>query len=257
MLHEQHHSMIFAHRGASVYAPENTLAAFELAVDQKADAIELDAKRCASGEIIVFHDQTIDRTTEGSGKVLDLSLAALKQLDAGSWFDNRFKGENIPTLNEVFEAVGKKIYINVELTNYATPLDDLPDKAVELVQKHGLQDNVLFSSFNPLALRRAKKLLPEIPIGLLAFPGIRGAWARTCPAKFVAYQALHPEVADTTGKLIKKQHKKGRKVFVWTVNSPEKMELLFNWNVDGIITDDPLLAQKIRKQISDLSLATR
>ena len=98
---------IFAHRGASIYAPENTIAAFELAVEQQADGIELDAKLCADGQIVVFHDQTVDRTSDGSGKVLDLSLAALKELDAGSWFGENFAGQAIPTLEEVFEAVGR------------------------------------------------------------------------------------------------------------------------------------------------------
>jgi glycerophosphoryl diester phosphodiesterase len=242
------HPKIFAHRGASIYAPENTLAAFELAVEQMADAIELDAKRCASGEIIVFHDQTIDRTTNGSGKVLEMPFDMLKQLDAGSWFNNQFKGEAIPTLGDVFEAVGKKIIINVELTNYATPRDDLPEKVVDLVIKHGLQKSVLFSSFNPLALRKAHKLLPDIPLGLLALPGLSGAWARNCPGIFLTHQSLHPEVGDTTAKLIERQQKKGREVIVWTVNSADKMRQLFKWNVNGIFTDDPLLAQDIRKQ---------
>ncbi|HBY09528.1 MAG TPA: glycerophosphodiester phosphodiesterase, partial [Chloroflexi bacterium] len=117
---------IFAHRGASAYAPENTLAAFKLAVDQGADAIELDAKLCADGQIIVIHDQTVERTSNGAGKVADLPLSALQELDAGSWFGLEFKGEPIPTLDEVFEAVGQKIFINIELTNYASPRDLLP-----------------------------------------------------------------------------------------------------------------------------------
>ena len=96
---------IFAHRGASMYAPENTLAAFNLAVSQNADAIELDAKLCADGEIVVFHDQTVERTSDGHGKILDLPYTAIKELDAGGWFDSQFQGETVPTLGEVFEAV--------------------------------------------------------------------------------------------------------------------------------------------------------
>jgi len=141
--------------------------------------------------------------------------------------------------------VGRKIFINVELTNYASPRDDLPDKVVELVQRHGLHNCVLFSSFNPFALRRAHKLLPGIPLGLLAIPGIGGAWARSWPGRFVPYQALHPEVGDTTSKLIQQQHQKGHRVHVWTVNMLEKMQQLFEWQVDGIFTDDPLRAQQI------------
>jgi glycerophosphoryl diester phosphodiesterase len=239
---------IFAHRGASIHAPENTLAAFELAVNQKADAIELDAKLCADGEVVVIHDQTLDRTTDGSGKVLETPLTALKELDAGSWFDTQFRGEPIPTLEEVFEAVGKKIFINVELTNYASVFDALPDKVVQLVQLHGLQDSVMFSSFNPLALRRAHKRLPEVPLGLLALPGFAGAWARSFLGRWVPYQALHPDFSSTNPKLIEKQHQQGSRVFVWTVNEAEKMQQLFDWGVDGIFTDDPPLAQQIRRE---------
>ena len=135
---------IFAHRGSSVHAPENTLSAFKLAISHHADAIELDAKLCATGEVVVIHDQSVDRTTNGSGKVLELPLTALRELDAGSWFGTDFQGEGIPTLDEVFEVVGRKIFINVEITNYATPFDDLPQKVVEIVRRHGLQENMFW-----------------------------------------------------------------------------------------------------------------
>lgn len=239
---------IFAHRGASLHAPENTLAAFELAVTQQADAIELDAKCCADGEVVVFHDQTVERTSNGTGKVLDLPLAALKELDAGSWFNTQFQGEAIPTLEEVFQAVGQKIFINVELTNYASLRDDLPEKVVALVRRYGLQNRVLFSSFNPLALRRAYKLIPTVPLGLLAAPGISGAWARSWLGKLVPYQALHPEMQDTTLKLVQRQHQQGKQVNVWTVNAAAEMQQLFEWGVDGIMTDDPILAYQLRAE---------
>lgn len=241
---------IFAHRGASAYAPENTLAAFKLAVDQGADAIELDAKLCADGQIIVIHDQTVERTSNGAGKVADLPLSALQELDAGSWFGLEFKGEPIPTLDEVFEAVGQKIFINIELTNYASPRDLLPDKVAELIKRHNLQSQVMFSSFNPLALRRAHKLLPENFLGLLTPAGIAGVWARSWLGSWlVPYGALHPELKDVTVKLIARQHTRGRRVHTWTVNKPEDMAQLFQWGVDGIFTDDPLLAQKIRGEV--------
>ena len=123
---------IFAHRGASVYAPENTLAAFEAAVQQHADAIELDAKLTADRQVVVIHDQTVDRTTNGSGEVQKMSLEAIRELDAGSFFDVQFKGEKIPLLSEVFEAVGKRIFINIELTNYASLIDELLNWKAEL-----------------------------------------------------------------------------------------------------------------------------
>src|SRR6266545_4190320 len=139
--------VIFAHRGASAHAPENTIASFELALAQGADAIELDVKLSADGHVMVHHDPTVDRTTNGKGKVKDLSLAELKKLDAGSFFAENFHGEKIPTLEEVFEVVGKRTFINVELTNYNTPRDQLVETVCMLVKKCGLEEHVMFSSF--------------------------------------------------------------------------------------------------------------
>jgi glycerophosphoryl diester phosphodiesterase len=236
---------IFAHRGASAHAPENTLSAFELAIRQGADAIELDAKLSADSQVVVIHDQTVDRTTEGSGKVRELTLAQLRKLDAGSHFDIAFRRELIPTLDEVFQLVGHAIYINVELTNYASPTDVLPYKVSELVGKYGLEKRVMFSSFNPLALIRIQRLLPNIPAGLLALPGWDGAWARSWIGTFIPHQSLHPEVRDVRPSLVKRVHRNGRKIFVYTVNEGEKMRRLFSLNVDGIFTDDPVLARQV------------
>ncbi len=237
---------IFAHRGASAHAPENTLAAFTLALLHNADAIELDAKLSADGHVVVIHDQTVDRTTNGSGKVAELPLKALKKLDAGSFFDVAYCGEPIPTLNEVFEVVGQRTFINVELTNYASPQDDLPDKVVELVKKHHLTDSVLFSSFNPRTLLRTQALLPEVPVGLLTLPGWHGWPLRSWLGyRLVRYQALHPAGDDTTPRLVAQIHRRGCRVHVWTVNDPAEMQRLFHLGVDGIFTDDPRLARQV------------
>jgi glycerophosphoryl diester phosphodiesterase len=238
------HPAIIAHRGASAYAPENTLAAFKLALQQGADGIELDAKLSTDGHVMVIHDQTVDRTTPFHGNVGDLRLAELRKMDAGSHFDCAFKGEPIPTLEEVFKAVGQLTYINVELTNYASPFDQLPEKVAELVRHFKLSHRVFFSSFNPIALLRIRRLIPEAPIGLLAFPGIRGRLARGWPGRLVQYQSLHPQVADATTALVNRVQRRGCWVYVYTVNREDEMWRLFALKVDGIFTDDPLLAQK-------------
>jgi glycerophosphoryl diester phosphodiesterase len=237
---------LFGHRGASANAPENTLAAFELALQHGADAIELDAKLTADGQVVVIHDQSVDRTTDGSGKVLELPLAQLRELDAGSYFDVAFRKERIPTLNEVFEVVGKRTFINVELTNYASPNDDLPDKVVDLVEKHKLGERVLFSSFNPRALQRAHQLNPAIPLGLLALPQLPGLLMRSWVGRrLVPYQALHPEKGDVTPRLVASAHRRGHRLHVWTVNTPADMQQLFALGVDGIFTDEPRLARQV------------
>src|SRR5512138_572189 len=171
--------VIFAHRGASAHAPENTLSAFELALAQQADAIELDAKLTADGQVVVIHDPTVDRTTGGHGRVKDLSLAQLRSLEAGSFFSEKYRGEKIPTLEEVFEAVGKRMFINVELTNYNSPRDQLVEMVCMQVKKFSLQKRVLFSSFFSSNLSEAHAYLPGVPRGLLALSGLMGAWARS------------------------------------------------------------------------------
>ena len=239
--------IIFAHRGSSAYAPENTLAAFELAVRQGADAIELDTKLSADGQVVVIHDQTLDRTTSQSGRVRDFTLAEIRKLEAGSHFDIAFKGEPIPTLDKVLEAVGKRIYINIEIANYATLTDKLPVKVAELVKRHKMEERVIFSSFNPLALLRTRRILPEVPTGLLAIAGSSGNWARSWPGRLIHYKSLHPEQRDVTPDLVKQAHQKGHPVFVYTVNRADEMKTLFEMGVDGIFTDDPVLAQQVRK----------
>jgi glycerophosphoryl diester phosphodiesterase len=240
--------IIFAHRGASAHAPENTLAAFELALAQNADAIELDVKLSADGHVVVIHDQTIDRTTGSHGRVKDLSLAQLQSLDAGSFFSEKFRGEKIPALEEVFEAVGKRTFINVELTNYMTPRDHLVETVCTLVKKCGLQDRVMFSSFFASNLSKAKAYLPSVPRGLLAWNGLLGAWARSFGFAFGNYQALHPNLKDVTQQQVQRVHRLNRRIHVWTVNTAEDMHRLFHWGVDGIFTDDPQTAVKLRDE---------
>jgi len=241
---------LFAHRGSSAHAPENTLAAFELAFRQGAPAIELDATLCGDQQVVVIHDQTVDRTTDGSGDVQRMPLSALKELDAGSWFDLAFKREKIPTLEEVFETVGKRLFINVELKNYASPWDDLPNRVANLVKKHNLSDRILFSSFNPVALLCVRFILPHVPRGLLVLSGKPGAWARGWLGRLFPCQALHPEASDVTDNLVMHAHQADRRVHVYTVNEPDEMARLFKLGVDGIFSDDPLLAQQVLARLT-------
>lgn len=240
--------VLFGHRGASAHAPENTLAAFLLALEHGADAIELDAKLTADGHVVVIHDQTTQRTTGVPHFVGKITLAEIKTLDAGSHFDIAFKGEPVPALDEIFELVGKRTHINVELTNYASPFDLLPDKVAALVKRHGLEKRVIFSSFNPIALVRARHRLPEVPCGLLAFPGRSGWFARSFLAEALPHDALHPEARDVTPALIRREHNRKRLVNTYTVNNPETMRDLFLMGIDGIFTDDPRLARQVLEE---------
>jgi len=241
--------VIIAHRGASAHAPENTIAAFRLAVEQGADAIELDAKLASDGHVVVIHDQTVDRTTTASGRVSQMTTYDLTKLDAGSHFDCTFKGEPIPTLEQVFDLFGKQIYINVELTNYESITDDLPEKVAQLVRQYHLQNRILFSSFNPISLFKIRKLSPEVPIGLLALPGRKGLWARSWFGRMMRYHSIHPELHDVNRNMIETAHKHNHRVYVYTVNERREMESLFAIRVDGVFTDDPLIARQLLSKV--------
>jgi glycerophosphoryl diester phosphodiesterase len=240
---------IIAHRGASLYAPENTLAAFTLAVSQGAHAIELDAKLSSDGQVVVIHDQRVDRTTPASGSVSSLNLAHLKSLDAGSFYDVKFHSERIPSLEDVFKAVGDAIPINIELTNYASPNDELPAEVAALVRDYELESHIFFSSFNPLALWKIRKLLPTVPVALLALSGWKGALARSRCAYWLKPHALQPAHQDLTEKLIEEAHRRGVRVHVYTVNEADEMRNLLKMGVDGIFTDDPPLGLEIISEI--------
>lgn len=246
MLNTLPQPIIFAHRGASAHAPENTLAAFKLAIEQGADGIELDVKLSVDGKVVVIHDPTVDRTTGAKGRVKDLALADLQSLDAGNFFSAKFQNEKIPALEEVFEVVGKRSFINVELTNYTTPRDHLVESVCSLVKKFGLQKRILFSSFLPSNLSNARRYLPDVPVGLLALDGVLGLWSRSFGFAFGKYNALQPNIKNVTRQQIYFAHRLKRRVHVWTVNEETDLRRLFKWGVDGVFTDDPQLAVKVR-----------
>lgn len=237
--------ILFAHRGSSAYAPENTLAAFELALQQGADALELDVKLTLDGHVVIIHDQTLDRTTNKHGKVRECRLEEIRELDAGSHFDIAFKGERIPTLAELFEKIGDRTLYNIELTNYASLTDSLPEKVAALVERYSLADRILFSSFNPLALIGVRRKLPDHCTALLARPGKRGRWARSWLGYLLRYQALHIHRDDTTPEIVAATHKRDKRLHVFTVNDGSEMASLFKMGVNGIMTDDPPLARQI------------
>ena len=246
MIHSLPQPVVFAHRGASAYAPENTLAAFQLALEQGAAAIEFDVKLSADGQVVVIHDATVERTTDGNGKVSQLPLVALRELDAGSWLSARFHGEKIPSLDEVFDAFGKKLLMNVELTNYNTPFDALTLKVAALVKKHRLEDWVWFSSFFPHNLMRMAQLLPSVPRGQLIWPGPGGWWQRAW-GSHINVQAEHPWKDDVNARYAENTHARQRRIHVWTVNQPDEVRRLQTLHIDGIFTDDPLTTIKVLK----------
>jgi glycerophosphoryl diester phosphodiesterase len=223
------------------------MEAFRLAAEVGADGIELDAKLSADGQVIVFHDPTLKRLTGVEGRPGLRTFAELQRMDVGAWKGAAFRGARIPLLEEVFLEVDRRLLINVELTNYFTPQDSLVEAVVGLVRAQGMEARVLFSSFFRKNLARAKQLAPDVPCGHLVGPTPLAArdFLRGVP---VATEAIHPYVSCATPGLVRRMHRAGRRVFVFTVNDPVRLRAMWRRGVDGVITDDP---QTARRSITD------
>jgi len=241
-----HPPIIFGHRGTSKYAPENTIAAFELALQQGAQAFELDTMLSADGIPVVIHDRTVDRTTNGFGKVDQLSTKKLRTLDAGSTFSPKFANEKIPLLEEVFTKFKNRALINVELKKYHNTFDKLPEKVFEIAKRIDVLDQLLFSSFTPSYLIRIRRLISDAPVALICSTGASGYLSRSKVFSWISPDYIHPHFKDISEPFIEKQHQMNRRVNAWTVNQSADMIELIMHGVDGIITNDPKLAQEIK-----------
>jgi glycerophosphoryl diester phosphodiesterase len=240
--------LVIAHRGASSIAPENTIPAFKTALAEGADAIELDIKLTKDGVLVVHHDQTLDRTTNGSGRVSDWAWKELRKLDAGKHHSEKFSDVRVPSLHEVFENLGDQLLYNLELTEYRRPITDIAAKTTHLVRKYHLQDNVLFSSFSPVDLFRLAQLVDKSRIALLINAGEPG-FIRILAKALVPHMTYHPADKLVDKCVIESTHENGNRINVWTVNAPDRMRNLFSWGVDGIITDVPALAVRARDDL--------
>lgn len=217
------------HRGAKGYEPENTLVSFQKALDMQADGIELDVHLSADGELMVIHDETIDRTTNGKGLVNNLSFRELKAFRINS-------KHTIPTLTEVFDLVNQDCFINIELKSY-----DTAEKVTSLIEKYVLKknwsyDRFLVSSFDWNALQQVSFLNNKIPIGVLTETDLDLAQAF---AKFIQAKSIHPHFHLLTKENTAQMQEKGFEVFPWTVNETEDIQKIKTFNVNGIITDFP------------------
>lgn len=232
---------IWAHRGASADAPENTLPAFAAAVEQGADGIELDLQRTADGELVVIHDETIDRTSDGTGRVVDLTLDELRRCDFSNGMPG-FGGTRIPTLREVFELLAPTpLVINVELKNSVELYPGMEAQVDQLVAEFSFADRVIYSSFNHYSLRTLRDANTPVPLGVLYAEGLVDPWVY---ATYLGVQAIHPpwEVLQVPG-VVDECHARGISVNTWTVAS-EQAPRLASLGVDAIITNHPALARR-------------
>jgi glycerophosphoryl diester phosphodiesterase len=231
--------IVTAHRGFSGEYPENTLAAFRAAIAAGADMVELDVHLTSDNELVVIHDDTLERTTDGKGNVAEKTLAELKRLDAGFKFNPRFAGERIPTLTEVLDTARGRIRVNIELKkgkNFPYTMEELADRTLAVVEKAGMTDQVLFSSFDPAAVDRIREKAPRLPIAVIT----QKPWATPEEAGGgKLYPAINSAFKNLSEKNIRLAHAAGLQVHAWTVNTPGDMEKVISLGVDGIITNHP------------------
>jgi len=235
--------LIIAHRGASGYIPENTMKAFEKALEMKSDGIELDVHMSKDGHLIVCHDERVDRTTNGSGFIKDLSLLELKELDAGSWFNEDFTGEKIPTLDEVFELIEHKdIIINIELKSGPIIYDGIEKKVIDLLKKFNLQENAIISSFNHYSLVESKKIDKSIKTAVLYMEGLVDPWKY---AQYIEADGVHPLFYNIVPQVVEGCLKNNMFVIPFTVNEEDHLKKLLQSGITGVITNYPDRARKI------------
>ncbi len=228
--------LIFGHRGASRVAPQNTLAAFRRAAELGADGVELDVHLTAEGIPVVIHDARVDATTDGKGRVAELTLPQVKELDAGAHFDAAFAGERIPTLEEVLAEVGQRLIINIELKPSAKSSGGLEEAVVAVVRRMGMLERVWFSSFKPYALYWIRQQEPAVPCGLLYSPL---TFVSRLLAPVTPHEALHPHRSLVREAMVRRAHRRGLRVVTWTLDDEDKAQRFAEWGVDVIITNEP------------------
>ncbi|WP_440895791.1 glycerophosphodiester phosphodiesterase [Amphibacillus sp. Q70] len=240
---------IIAHRGASFYRPENTLAAFELAYQQGADGIETDIHLSKDGIPMLIHDAQINRVTHATGLVNQLTCQELKEYDIGSWFNSKYHTERMVTLAEFLHwAHGKNLLLNLELKT-----GDMDDSSIEKivyqeVDKYKMLNQVIFSSFNSQTLERLKKIDPNTKVAILAS---RHQLTLLQTSQQLQFNGVHLKHNYIDRVIIRKYHREGKYVGVYTVNNPNQMRRCFQANCDMIITDRPDLAIEKRQLYLD------
>lgn len=235
--------LVWAHRGASGYAPENTLAAFQKAVDLGTDGVELDIQLTKDDQIVVIHDEMIDRTSDGKGWVKDYTLEELRAFNYNRT-KPEYKHADIPTMREVFELLKPTgLFINIEIKTGVVFYEKIEEKILALAKEMGMEDRVCYSSFNHYTVTRIHELKPDAEVGFLYADG---------PIDMPSYgvkhgvNALHPALYNLQyDGFVKECKEKGLKLNVWTVNERPYMEMCCQYGVDAIITNYPDIAKEV------------
>lgn len=243
-------TLIWAHRGASGYAPENSMQAFEKAIEMGADGIELDVQLTKDGELVIIHDVTIDRVSDGSGWVRDMTYAKLSKYNYNKTYPKCLRA-SIATLEEVYALVKPTdLTINVELKTGEIFYPELEERVLDLTARMGMEHRVWYSSFNHYSVQKIKELDPTAKTGMLYCDGIIN------PVSYASYvvgaDALHPAFYNMQfPNYMRDCRKHGKKVHVWTVNEEQHMRMVCKMRVDAMITDYPDLGKQIAMEYRD------
>ncbi len=229
-----------AHRGVKELYPENTIVSFQAALDSETQMIELDVALSSDRQLMVIHDETLDRTTNGTGKVSLKSLTELKQLDAGSWFDRRFKDERIPTLNEVIDLVGTSAVLNIEIKKEyfeeGNPGDAIESQVLQVVEKNNLLNSIIVSSFEIRYLQRLRKLSSTVPLAFISLEPADQLTIDACKQmNLFSWNGWHETLTQDQVDSI---HRANLKVFSFTIQKQEEFDKVMRFGVDGIFADN-------------------
>jgi glycerophosphoryl diester phosphodiesterase len=234
---------IIAHRGFRAKYPENTLIAFQAALDAGVTMIELDVTHTRDGKMVVMHDNTLDRTTNGCGPVIEYSLKEIKNLDAGSWFNPIFAGQHVPELEEVLNLINGEVLINIEIKPHSEarryPSKTIERQVVELINQKKIRDIALISSFDKNVLEKIASFKNPPALALISRETADSATLALC--RRLKIFSWHPSPVILTPEQVEVMHAEGLKVFPYNVDTPEQFKQMFDMHVDGLISNDPLL----------------
>ncbi len=241
--------LVVAHRGASAYAPENTVAAFELARDRGADMFELDVQETKDHHLVLMHDTTLGRTTDveevfpgrAPWRIGEFTLAEIRRLDAGSWFSRKYAGEAVPTLGEALRAMrdsGLGLLLEIKEPRLYPGIE--ARVAEEIGRDPAWRGRIVVQSFDWNSMRRFHGLMPGVPIGLLGTPRIA-----ELPGLARFADQINPPCADVTAEYVRRVHRLRMKVLAWTVDDPAAVRRLIGAGVDGVITNKPDVVREL------------
>lgn len=242
--------LVIAHRGASLFAPENTMPAFKLAADAGADMIETDIQLTKDGVPVLFHDKLLNKHSTGKGLVPAYTYSEIRKLDAGKWFSNKFKGEKIPSLQELLIWAKQRVLLNIEIKTESvsnTVNGGVEERVIQLVRDAGMTKNVLLSSFDYRAMGRFKKIDSSIKTGLLYNKKKSGGQSPVGLVNQFKADAFHCSARELNNRWMKELRQAGIPIMVYTINRKRKMRKMLLKGISGVFSDNP----KLLKETSD------